>query len=580
MMMKFFKNDNLSVPNRFLEQINRSALNSILISLIVTMPTRIHYPFVTAVVFAVLGKRYLTHSSVVTPCQGNKPLPTFLYSNLKIRLQEIENLNGIRGLVGWDEMVMMKDGSSNARNNQKAAIAAVIHEKSTHEELKKLIQDLESADLNQLESEYDRAVVRDAARDYRLATGKTKEQTMREAELEGAGYQAWVEARANNNFAKFEPILKQVVDLKKEIAASTHPGLDLYDANIDAYERGMKSKRLDEILLSTKTRLAPLIKKVCESPVKAKYEPPAALKGSEYWDVNKQAAMCTEVAEAIGFDFTKGRLDVSVHPFTGGSHPTDTRITTRYSTGDWLQGVAGTVHEVGHALYEQGRNPTYDNLPVSRALSMGVHESQSLLWERMIFQSPEFWHWITPIVHKHFPHTSDVTADQFYEFVNQAHPSFIRVDADELTYPLHIVLRYEIEKCLFDGTITTDMIPTIWNQKMKESLNIVVDKDSQGCLQDIHWSLGSLGYFPSYTLGAMIAAQLFETAEKQIPDLKTQIRNGQFKPLREWLRVNIHEVRSLYDSPDKLLTVVTGQPLDPVIYVNYLDKKYTDLYKL
>jgi Zn-dependent M32 family carboxypeptidase len=211
---------------------------------------------------------------------------------------------------------------------------------------------------------------------------------------------------------------------------------------------------------------------------------------------------------------------------------------------------------------------------------MGVHESQSLLWERMIFQSPEFWYWITPIVHKHFPHTSGVTAEQFYEFVNQVSPSFIRVDADELTYPLHIIIRYEIEKGLFDGSVTTDKIPSIWNKKMKENLDIIVGKDSQGCLQDIHWSLGSLGYFPSYTLGAMIAAQLFETAEKQIPDLKTQIRNGEFKQLREWLRVNVHEVGSLYESPDELLTVVTGKPLDPAIYVNYLNKKYSALYKL
>lgn len=541
------------------------------------MLSRMRYPSVAVVMFAVLGKRYLTESAAT--CQGkNNVLP--IYKNLQIRLKEIENLNGVRGLVGWDEMVMMKEGSSDARNNQKAALAAVIHEKSTSEELRRLIQELEAADLKQLESDFDRATVRDAARDLRIATGKSKEQTMKEAELEGAGYQAWVDARSNNKYETFEPVLKQIVQLKKEIAASTHPGLDLYDANIDAYERGMKSTRLDDILGSAKQRLAPLIRKVCQSPVKAKYEPPASLKGSDAWDVEKQAAMCREVADALGFDFTKGRLDVSVHPFTGGSHPTDVRITTRYSTGDWLQGVAGTVHEVGHALYEQGRNPAYDGLPVSRALSMGVHESQSLLWERMVFQSPEFWHWITPIVHKHFPHTADVTADQFYEFVNQVSPSFIRVDADELTYPLHIVLRYEIEKGLFDGTVATNQIPSIWNRKMKESLDIVVEKDSQGCLQDIHWSLGSLGYFPSYTLGAMIAAQLFETAEKQIPDIRSQIRKGEFKQLREWLRTHVHEVGSLHESPDALLTAVTGKPLDPNIYVNYLEKKYTSLYKL
>lgn len=505
------------------------------------------------------------------------------YTRLKSKLKEIECLNGVRGLVSWDEMVLMKSGSSNARNQQKSALAAVIYDKETSSELEELLNSMKNhqdKDDNTV-NVFDQAVVREARRDFTLSKLKKKEQAMREAELEGEGYQAWVEARTNNDYKKFQPVLQEILDLRKEIAKATRPHLSLYDGNIDIFERGMKSERLDKIFSLAKVQLIPLLEKVSKSETKSKYITPEALKGGDLWRVEEQTKLCQLVADKLGFDFGKGRLDVSVHPFTGGSHPTDVRITTRYSANNWLQGVAGTVHEVGHALYEQGRNPDYDNLPVSRALSMGVHESQSLFWERMVFQSQEFWEWFTPHMHQHFPHTKSVSADQFNEYVNQVHAGFIRVEADELTYPLHIILRFELEKGMFDGSISVADIPRVWNAKMKESLGLSVTEDSQGCLQDVHWSGGAMGYFPSYTLGAMIAAQLFEHIETtSIPDLRYQIRNGEFKKLREWLRLNIHQVGSLYESPDELLQAVTGKPLDPEIYIRYLEKKYSKLYHL
>eukprot|EP01035_Chromulina_nebulosa_P019725 gene19725-25653_t len=477
-------------------------------------------------------------------------------------------------------MVLLKPGSANARNEQQAAISAVIYEKQTSEELGKLLYDLSSSDLNLLPSDFARANVRDALRDYTLTIRKSKEMTIKDAELEGKGYESWLAARKASNYSDFVPTLKEIIDLKKEIAAVSYPELSSYDGNVDIFERGMRTKRLNEIFAAAKSDIVPLIQRITSSKVFKEYEIPEPLKGGPVWEVEKQKALCAEIAEKIGFDFNKGRFDVSVHPFTGGSHPTDIRITTRYSPENWIEGVSGTVHEVGHALYEQGRNSEYDNTPVSRALSMGVHESQSLFWERMIFQSKEFWVWATPILHKHFPHTSTCTPDDLYKFVNQVEPGLIRIEADEVTYPLHIILRFEIEQGLFDGSIDINNLSNIWNKKIKESLNIDVPNDAKGVLQDIHWSGGAFGYFPSYSLGAMIAAQLFETAEKEIPDLRVKISKGEFHILREWLRKKIHEKGSLYASFDELLVSSTGRPLDPNIYIRYLENKYKKLYYL
>ena len=276
------------------------------------------------------------------------------YSELVEKLKEIEQLSGVKGLLGWDEMVMLSPGSATARNDQKSALSGVIYEKQTNSNLESLLKDLTKSDLSSLPTDYERAVIRDAVRDFELTSKKTKDMAVREAELEGRGYQVWVEARSESKFEKFAPVLQEIVNLKREIASVTHPSMGSYDANVDSFERGMSTKRLDEIFTAVKSDLIPLIKTICASDEKKNYITPEALKGGENWSIPKQKELCIEIAEAIGFDFTKGRLDVSVHPFTGGSHPTDVRITTRYSTDNWLQGIAGTVHEVGHALYEQG----------------------------------------------------------------------------------------------------------------------------------------------------------------------------------------------------------------------------------
>lgn len=439
--------------------------------------------FIKTLPFALLASSTTCISSLST--SSCSPVVTN-YKKLTEKLIEIENLQGISGLLGWDEMTMLKDGGVDARNDQKAYLSGVIQEKQTSVELKTILLSIEKDYINSNElSNFDKANIRDAIRDYDMATKKSKELAMKEAKLSGEAYGAWVKAKTADDFAIFAPKLQEIVEIKKEIASVTFPNLSLYDANIENFERGMVSSRINEIFTSIKPSIVKLIKDISLSKVKMEYVCPEALKGSSKWDLENQKLLCLEIAEAIGFDFQKGRLDVSPHPFTGGPHATDVRITTRYSEENWLEGIAGTVHEVGHALYEQGRPiETQNNLPVSRALSMGIHESQSLFWERNVFQSKEFWEFLTPKIHKFFPHTKDVTAEEFYLYCNQVSPGFIRVDADEVTYPLHIVLRFELEQGLF-GDLKVDDLPTVWNKKVKDMLGLTVTSDKVGVLQGI-----------------------------------------------------------------------------------------------
>ncbi|CAM9462472.1 unnamed protein product [Chrysoparadoxa australica] len=494
------------------------------------------------------------------------------------RLREVERLKGIQGLMDWDEATMMPEGGNKARGLQKAALAGVVYEKSVNPELARPLGELISALEGSTGTLTDKqsAVVRDAKRDYEKSTRKTKAMASREAELATKSYTTWVTARKEKSWSVLAPVLSEVVELKKEISEATSPSLGAYDAMLDEYERGMTSERVNEVLSELKEGLIPLIKKIsaaveADPSLNEVCEP---LQGGDDWDVKKQEELSKLVAERLGFEMDHGRLDVSVHPFTGGPAPSDVRITTRYSTEDWLEGIGATVHEVGHGLCEQGRPAAeFEDLPVSRVLSMGVHESQSLLWERMVFLNKPFWKFLMPLLHEHFPHTASCTAEDGYKAANRVTPGLVRVQADEVTYHLHIILRYEIESQLMSGDISIADVPGIWNEKMKSLLGVDVPSDLEGALQDIHWPLGALGYFPSYSLGAIMACQIYEKALSDIPGLEDQLAQGNFALLREWLRENIHSVGSLYESPDQLLTVVTGEALDPGALVRHLEKK-------
>lgn len=371
----------------------------------------------------------------------------------------------------------------------------------------------------------------------------------------------------------------------RERCALVWPELPAYDAALSDYERGLTKERLDEIFPPIRDAVSALVSEVYAA-AEEKGGPVAlgaraSVLAGEF-DADKQAALSKEVALAMGFDEKFGRLDVSAHPFTGGAGPQDTRMTTRYKSEDLSEGLTGTIHETGHALYEQGRNAKYTGQPVSAAHSMGIHESQSLLWERMVALSPQFSEFLLPKLAASFgSHFDGVTPEQLHASFNLVkRPSLIRVEADELTYPLHVILLYELECGLMDGSIEVDDLPKLWNEKMEAMLGCVPESDSKGVLQDVHWSAGAIGYFPTYLLGAAYACQIFDYARSQLPGLEEELVKGEFSRLREWLRTNVHELGSKFDTADELLIAVTGEPLKPDAFIGYLTTKYRALYGL
>lgn len=535
---------------------------------------------------AAQGPRTLRHraaasvvpaAAVTADTEVSSPAVVRDYDALAAKMKDLSALGGISGLLGWDEMTMMPAGAVASRAAQKGALASVLHSKATDAELGELLRRLAASDMAELNA-YQRASVREARREYTKATAVTEELVRREAELETRGYHTWVEARKEKKWELFAPVLKEWVEVRRERARLVDPAKPAYDVLADDYSAGMTAARVTEIFDEVKAGLVPFLDELRTKGV----APDASwIKGD--FDTAKQAELCREISLALGFDLEKGRLDVSVHPFTGGSHPTDVRMTTRFKADDWTEGLTGAIHETGHALYEQGRNADYDGLPVSGAAGMAVHESQSLLWERMVGLSRPFAKYLLPKVGAALPGAipAGKTAEDLYAALNVIRvPSKIRVEADEVTYPMHIILRFEIERGLIEGTIDVDEVPALWNQKMREYLGVEPEDDAEGCLQDVHWSAGLAGYFPTYSLGAMAAVQIFAAAGKELPNLDTDIAEGKFAPLRAWLREKIHAVGSLHPTADDLLEAVTGSRLDPQVFLRYLKEKYSELYRV
>ena len=503
---------------------------------------------------------------------------TDVYTKTVDKLRDLNALQGIVGLLQWDEMTLMPSGAAASRGAQKSAMAGVIYDKQTDKALGEMLGTLKDAPGGQL-NEVQKAVIRDELKNYIKNTALPKELVQRIAQLETDAYNAWVDARQGADFSKFAPFLQQWVDISKEKAKLIDPTRNCYDVLLQDFEKGMTSARLDEIFVQVREGLVPLIAKLKASP-----NPPDASWLNGDFDSDKQAEMCKSIAIDLGFDINKGRLDVSVHPFTGGAHPTDVRMTTRFKKHDITEGLTGAIHETGHSLYEQGRNlsPEWKDLVVSSALSMGVHESQSLLWERMVALSKPFQHYLLPKLQEAFPDAFvGKTPEELYLAINKIRdPSVIRVESDEVTYTMHVILRYEIEKGLLDGSIAVADVPKVWNQKMKEYLDVDIENDAQGCLQDIHWAGGAFAYFPTYSLGAMFAAQIFFHARSQIPDLEQALQRGEFAGLKAWLNKEVHELGSLPASGDELMLRVTGSQLNPQVYLDHLRTKYAEIYQL
>ena len=496
------------------------------------------------------------------------------YQKLVIKLEERSRLEGVMGIMHWDQEVIMPSGATEARSKQMAALAGVLHEKSIDPEFGSLINKLNNFNIKEF-TDVEQCNVNEAKRTFELETKIPKVLVQETAELSSRGHHIWAKARQENNFEGFLPTLERLIVLKKKWASYAFPDLDPYDANIDLYERGMRMERITPIFKQLKEKLIPLIKAIGNS---SKVIDTKFLEGN--FSVDKQKILGKIISNDIGFDFNMGRMDESVHPFCGGGHPTDVRITTRYRSDNFIESLYGVIHETGHGLYEQGRMLGFHDLPVSEPLTMAIHESQSLFWERMIAQSKIFCDRYVDKFSEIFPdNLNGVSSSKLYSAINNCHPSFIRVEADEVTYPMHIILRYEIEKGLFDGTIKVKNLPKVWNDKMEEYLGIIPTSDSLGVLQDVHWSGGAFGYFPSYTLGAMYACQFYEKMLRDFNDNSINIIDGDLVRIKNWLNKNIHQLGRLY-TPDDLAMKVTGEPLNPEIFINYLENKYSEIYHL
>ena len=387
--------------------------------------------------------------------------------------------------------------------------------------------------------------------------------------------QAWVTAREESRFSKFLPSLRTIISLKREEADYLGYRNSPYDALLDTYEPGATIGQLAPLFTELRERLVVLLRKVQASGV--------AVDDTclhQRFDQAKQIEFGRLVLVAMGYDFERGRLDLSAHPFTTSFHPTDVRVTTRVFEKDLPSCLFSCIHEGGHGLYDQGLDPRYYGSPLGESVSLGIHESQSRLWENCVGRSRAFWHCFYPILQQTFPQQlATVPLDLFYAAINRASPSLIRVEADELTYNLHIMLRVEIEQALIENRVQPDDLPELWNEKMQSYLGIVPEQDAEGVLQDVHWSMGAFGYFPTYTLGNLYAVQFFEQAKQELPQLEEHIAAGQLVPLRRWLEQKIHRWGRMF-TPDHLARRVTGKGVSPEPFLHYLEGKYRELYQL
>ncbi|MEZ5144678.1 MAG: carboxypeptidase M32 [Acidimicrobiales bacterium] len=470
------------------------------------------------------------------------------------RWGDIAALEAAAAVLGWDQETYMPPKGQPGRGRTLSALAGLAHGKLTDPALADALAAAEVA-AHDPTGEL-AAQVREARRTVLRANAVPADLARRMAEVQSRALASWQQARAEGDFGRFAPDLRETVALAKEKAdCYVTAGLAErpYDALLDEYEPGTTEAALVPLLASLRADLAPLVQAAADSGVVVDESP---CRGS--FPEQAQRAFAVEVATAMGYDFEAGRLDASAHPFTTSFDPADVRITWRWEDGDWRPGLFGVMHEAGHGLYEQGLPAEWAGTPIGAAVSLGVHESQSRLWENLVGRSRPFWTWAAPRLAEHLGVAAE--PDAIWPALHTVQPSLIRVEADEATYNLHVVVRFEIERALFAGEVDVDDLPDRWDDTYAELLGIRPDSVSDGVLQDIHWSMGAFGYFPTYTLGNLLAAQLFEAAGAAIGDLDDRLAAGDLAPLLDWLRTNVHRHASRLTAPE-LIEQATGGPL-------------------
>jgi carboxypeptidase Taq len=494
---------------------------------------------------------------------------------LKTRLGEIRDLTVAANVLEWDQMTYMPPGGTAARAEQMATLRKTAHALFVSDEIGRLLEDLK-AEATDLDHDSDEAsLVRVTARDYERERKIPDWLVAEMAKVAALAHEAWVQARAESNYPYFQPYLQKIVDLNIQMAEALGYKDRIYDALLDLFEPEMKTAQVARIFDELKVDLVPLARAIAEK----KDAVDDAILFRDY-DEEKQWAFGQEVLRQMGFDFERGRQDKSAHPFTTSFSVNDVRLTTRVYRNQFRTALFGSIHEGGHALYEQGLSPALERTPLCDGASLGIHESQSRLWENVIGRSRGFWTFYFPRLKEVFPEQLDgVDLETFYKAINRVEPSMIRVEADEVTYNLHIFLRFEIENDMLEGKVNLSDLPEAWNEKMKAYLGIVPANDAEGVLQDVHWSMGTIGYFPTYALGTMLAVQFYNQALSEIPEIPTQVERGDFAPLRAWLKERIH-VHGKKFTPTELVKRVTGSELRAQPFVEYVRAKYGDIYRL
>ncbi len=499
-----------------------------------------------------------------------------VYDQLRTLKREAATIGSIEGLISWDQETYMPAGAAQARSAQMGLLARLGHERHTDPRLGELIGACEN-DSELMGDDRLAANIREMRRDYDLKTKLPSELVEELARVGSQAQEAWKSARKADDFKAFQPWLEQMVTLTMRKAECLSSGGELYDALLDEYEPGATAAQIEGVFTPLRERLSAFIQDISQNGT-----PPDTSPLDTQIPATQQHAFGLRVLEALGFDLETGRLDVTTHPFCSGLAPGDTRLTTRYRDERFTDALYGTMHECGHGLYEQGlpKTPELFGTPLSDSISLGIHESQSRMWENLVGRSRSFWVWALPIANACFNDAlSAYTPDDMTRAVNTSTPSLIRVEADEGTYNLHVMLRFELERALISGDLKVADVPGAWNERMKSMLGLDVPSNAKGCLQDVHWSFGLMGYFPTYTLGNLYASQFWEAIKRDIPGLEAGFERGEFAPLLEWLRTNIHAHGRQYRAAD-LCERVTGQPLSADPLMRHLEGRIRPAYGL
>ncbi len=496
------------------------------------------------------------------------------FNKLKLLLAEVADLNMAQAILSWDQQTYMPSGGAEARGHQLATLGSLAHQKFTSDEIGVLIEDLKKEFADTDPDSDDARYIKVASKDYDKATKVPSEYVAKLAKLTARGHESWAKAREESDFSIFQADLEEIVEMRKEYINFFPPADHPYDTLLDQFEPGMKTAEVQEIFDVLRERQVELLKNIADSKEVNDDFKYLNYPEKDQWDFG------VEVITSFGYDWERGRQDKTVHPFTTSFSINDVRITTRFMENFFPSALFGTMHEAGHGLYELGVNQKYERTPLMSGTSLGVHESQSRLWENLVGRSMPFWENFYPRLQETFPsQLGNITLPDFYKGINKVEPSFIRVEADEATYNMHIMLRLELEIAMIEGKVAIKDLPELWNTKFEKYLGITPPNDAQGVLQDVHWSFGGLGYFSTYALGNLISVQLWGKMSAEIPDIDEQIRVGKFDALLNWMRENIHVHGRKYE-PQELVEKVTGSKITPEPYLRYLESKYGEIYNL